>query len=76
MDYVCQVLAFETADKCTDWLATFEIPLVTKQEPVTADVDAGADGDAAAAAVAVSTPQSVVKTYVDCKTSMNVLANF
>lgn len=72
MDYVSQVLAFETADKCTEWLATFEIPLVTKQESVTPAVGAE-DG---AAAVAAGTPQTVVKSYVDCKTSMNVLANF
>lgn len=68
------MLAFETVDKCTEWLATFEIPLVTKQESVTPT--AGAEEGAAAAAVAVRSPQTVVKSYVDCKTSMNVLANF
>lgn len=73
VDYVSQVLAFETVDKCTEWLATFEIPLVTKQESVTPT--GGAEDGAAAAAVA-GTPQTVVKSYVDCKTSMNVLANF
>lgn len=73
MDYVSQVLAFETVDNCTEWLATFEIPLVAKQESVTPAV--GAE-DGAAAAAAAGTPQTVVKSYVDCKTSMNVLANF
>lgn len=75
VDYVSQVLAFETTDKCTEWLTTFEIPLVTKQETVTAATTEAEDAGAGAGAAAV-TPQTILKTYVDCKTSMNVLANF
>lgn len=75
MDYVSQVLAFETTDKCAEWLATFEIPLVTKQESVTAMTTTEGD-DAGVAAAAAAATQTVLRTYVDCKTSMNVLANF
>lgn len=54
-------------------MATFEIPLVTKQESVTAMTTT--EGDDAGVAAAAAT-QTVLRTYVDCKTSMNVLANF
>lgn len=57
-------------------MATFEIPLVTKQESVTAMTTTEGDDAGVAAAAAAAPTQTVLRTYVDCKTSMNVLANF
>lgn len=67
MDYVSQALAFESVDKCFDWLSTFELTFVTKQGGAATE-----DGGSAAAAV----PANGVSRFIDCKTSMNVLANF
>lgn len=64
VDYVSQALAFESVDKCFDWLSTFELTFITKQG-ATAE-----DGGAAAAST------TSVTRFIDCKTSMNVLANF
>lgn len=72
MDNVSQALAFESVDKCFDWLSTFELTFVTKQETMAPGVSE--DGPAAAA---VAASRRVVTTrYIDCKTSMNVIANF
>lgn len=67
VEYVSQALAFECEDKCFDWLSTFELTFVTKQE------SSGAD---AAARAAAATSSNSVKKLLDCKTSMNVVANF
>ncbi|XP_055593680.1 leukocyte receptor cluster member 8 homolog [Uranotaenia lowii] len=68
VDFVRQALAFETEDLCYDWLATFELTFITKQEPSLVDTS----GNKAASATSVNS----VQRLLDCKTSMNVLANF
>lgn len=68
VDYVSHALAFESVDKCFDWLSTFELTFVTKQETMAPGVsDDGA---------AVAASRNVVTKFIDCKNSMNVLANF
>ncbi|XP_058447493.1 leukocyte receptor cluster member 8 homolog isoform X2 [Malaya genurostris] len=67
VDYVSRTLAFENEDTCFDWLSTFELTFITKQEP---------SGTDAATADTTTTMTTKVKRLIDCKTSMNVVTNF
>lgn len=60
VEYVSQTLAFDSEDKCYEWLSTFDLTFVTKQET-----------DAVA-----SCGNTTSRKLIDCKTSMNALVNF
>uniref|UniRef100_A0A182MZ81 PCI domain-containing protein n=1 Tax=Anopheles dirus TaxID=7168 RepID=A0A182MZ81_9DIPT len=86
---VGQTLAFGGEEKCCEWLESLEIVTATVPVPVctaavkpvegslveSADV-AAAVADAAVAAAASSETSATHRKVIDCKLSMNVLANF
>ena len=83
---VSQTLAFDSEQKCCEWLESLE--MIMASVPVPAAKSAPAEGSsdavmggAVAAAVAVATVDSksvpsATRKVIDCKLCMNLLANF
>lgn len=69
VDYISETLAFENEDTCFDWLSTFDLTFISKNETA-------APNTAAVGATTDDVMATSVKKLIDCKTSMNVLANF
>uniref|UniRef100_A0A182MN61 SAC3/GANP/THP3 conserved domain-containing protein n=1 Tax=Anopheles culicifacies TaxID=139723 RepID=A0A182MN61_9DIPT len=87
VEMVSQTLAFDSEEKCCEWLESLEIVMATVPVPAskptsaegsaetTAEMSVGGGAVTVAAADCKSVP-SAMRKVIDCKLCMNVLANF
>ncbi|XP_035915249.1 leukocyte receptor cluster member 8 isoform X2 [Anopheles stephensi] len=84
VEMVSQTLAFDSEEKCGEWLESLEIIMATVPVPATKPTSADGSAESSAAATAAAgaadaewkSVTSAMRKVIDCKLCMNVLANF